>query len=311
MLAVVIVCPRARGSNRRGRQPAAAVRAAGGARAPRGRRPLPRGVQGGRGRRRRRRPSRCRRTPVSTSSPTARCAGSPSRASCRPPSMASATWDLDAFLWGEWHSEELGRHGRRAPADRGGGNAAPPALALRRGVRVRARAHRPRPQGDAPQPEPVRELLRPGALARAPIRRSRRSSRTWPRSCARRWTSWCELGATYIQLDAPHYPLLLDPGYRDFYESRGWPAERWLELGLELDNAVIGDHPGVTFGFHLCRGNQAGRWLVEGGYDWLAGAPLPPREGASGCCSSTTTPARAASSRSRRPATTRSACSAS
>ncbi|MGH3038220.1 MAG: cobalamin-independent methionine synthase II family protein, partial [Gaiellaceae bacterium] len=38
-----------------------------------------------------------------------------------------------------------------------------------------------------------------------------------------------ELGATYIQLDAPHYPLLLDERYRAFYESRGWPAERWLD----------------------------------------------------------------------------------
>ena len=83
------------------------------------------------------------------------------------------------------------------------------------------------------------------------------------------------LGARYIQLDAPHYPLLLDPGYRDFYESRGWPADRWLDLGLELDNLVIGDHPGVTFGMHLCRGNQASRWLVSGGYDWIATRLFP------------------------------------
>ncbi len=26
----------------------------------------------------------------------------------------------------------------------------------------------------------------------------------------------------------------------------------------------------MTFGFHLCRGNQASRWLVEGGYDAIA-----------------------------------------
>src|SRR5436309_1362301 len=83
------------------------------------------------------------------------------------------------------------------------------------------------------------------------------------------------LGAVYIQLDDPHYPLLVDPTYRQFYESRGWPAERWLELGVELDNHVIGDHAGVTFGFHLCRGNQASRWLVEGGYDWLAERLFP------------------------------------
>jgi len=29
------------------------------------------------------------------------------------------------------------------------------------------------------------------------------------------------LGATYIQLDAPHYALLLDPATRTFYESQG------------------------------------------------------------------------------------------
>ncbi len=83
------------------------------------------------------------------------------------------------------------------------------------------------------------------------------------------------LGATYIQLDAPHYPLLIDQRYRDFYESRGWPADRWLEFGLELDNSVIGHHPHITFGFHLCRGNQASRWLVAGGYEWLAKRIFP------------------------------------
>ena len=78
------------------------------------------------------------------------------------------------------------------------------------------------------------------------------------------------LGAVYIQIDAPHYPLLLDPETRAFYESRGWTLEKWLNLGIELDNAVMGDIPDVTFGFHLCRGNQKSRWLVEGGYEAIA-----------------------------------------
>ena len=77
-------------------------------------------------------------------------------------------------------------------------------------------------------------------------------------------------GATYIQLDAPHYLLFLDSRLRTFYESRGWPFETWLQAGIEMDNAVIGNHPGVTLGFHLCRGNQGSRWLVEGGYDLIA-----------------------------------------
>jgi 5-methyltetrahydropteroyltriglutamate--homocysteine methyltransferase len=37
-----------------------------------------------------------------------------------------------------------------------------------------------------------------------------------------------------------------------------------------MDNAIIGSFPGVTFAFHLCRGNQHSRWLVEGGYDLIA-----------------------------------------
>jgi 5-methyltetrahydropteroyltriglutamate--homocysteine methyltransferase len=79
------------------------------------------------------------------------------------------------------------------------------------------------------------------------------------------------LGCTYIQLDAPHYPLLIDPVWREFYEARGWPMERWLSYGVELDNAVIAAGRPATFGFHLCRGNQLGRWLVSGGYEPIAG----------------------------------------
>ncbi len=77
-------------------------------------------------------------------------------------------------------------------------------------------------------------------------------------------------GATYVQIDAPHYTLLLDPGTRAFYEGRGWAMDRWLAQGIELDNAVLTGWPGVTFGFHLCRGNQGSRWLVRGGYDQIA-----------------------------------------
>jgi 5-methyltetrahydropteroyltriglutamate--homocysteine methyltransferase len=79
------------------------------------------------------------------------------------------------------------------------------------------------------------------------------------------------LGCSYIQLDAPHYPLLIDPAWRDFYESRGWPLQRWLGYGIELDNAVIDAGRPATFGFHLCRGNQLSRWLVSGGYEPIAG----------------------------------------
>jgi 5-methyltetrahydropteroyltriglutamate--homocysteine methyltransferase len=59
------------------------------------------------------------------------------------------------------------------------------------------------------------------------------------------------LGATYIQIDAPHYGLLLDSKTRRFYEKLGWSLDQWLSLGIELDNAVMAGFPDVTFGFHV------------------------------------------------------------
>jgi len=187
-------------------------------------------------------------------------------------------WDLDAFLWGEWHSDELGEM-----------NVERPPLAVESPLRrmrflsteeftyARGRTDRvlkvtlPSPSMFANFWDPERSTSAYGTLeeflgAVAEILREEVDELV-------------RLGATYIQLDAPHYPLLVDPTYRDFYASRGWPAERWLDLGLELDNLVYGQHEGVTFSMHLCRGNQASRWLVEGGYDWLA-ERLFPRVGA-------------------------------
>jgi 5-methyltetrahydropteroyltriglutamate--homocysteine methyltransferase len=78
------------------------------------------------------------------------------------------------------------------------------------------------------------------------------------------------LGAIYIQIDAPHYGLLLDPKTLTFYEKLGWNLDRWLSLGVELDNAVMQGFSDVTFGFHICRGNQGSRWLSQGGYESIS-----------------------------------------
>ena len=182
------------------------------------------------------------------------------------------TVPLEAYLWGDWHGEEVGDRSTERPE----------------GIGVR---------------EPLRRVrhiaaedftyLRGRASAIAKV------TLTSPSLYANLWSpelsldayptldSFLEdvveimrdevrelsrLGATYLQLDAPHYPLLIDPATRAFYESQGWSLERWLDRGIELDNAVIAAAPGVTFGFHLCRGNQGSRWLVSGGYD-----PIAPR----------------------------------
>jgi 5-methyltetrahydropteroyltriglutamate--homocysteine methyltransferase len=64
-------------------------------------------------------------------------------------------------------------------------------------------------------------------------------------------TELVRLGATYIQIDAPHYGLLLDAKTRVFYETLGWSLNQWLSLGIELDNAVVDGFGDVTFGFHI------------------------------------------------------------
>ena len=78
------------------------------------------------------------------------------------------------------------------------------------------------------------------------------------------------LGCTYIQVDAPQYAALIDPGIREGYRQRGNDPDRLLDRCIELDNAVIGDHPGIAFGIHLCRGNNQSKFYASGGYDPIA-----------------------------------------
>jgi 5-methyltetrahydropteroyltriglutamate--homocysteine methyltransferase len=74
------------------------------------------------------------------------------------------------------------------------------------------------------------------------------------------------LGCTYIQIDSPQYAALLDPQLREGYRQRGNDPDRLLDLSTEMDNAVIGNHPGITFGLHLCRGNNQSKFYASGDY---------------------------------------------
>jgi len=183
-------------------------------------------------------------------------------------------WDLDAFLWGEWRSDELGE----LRVDR------PPLAIVDRLKRKRFLSAEELTYARG-RTDKVLKVTLPSPSLFANFWDADRSGDAYPSPqdfladvaeiLREEVDELVRLGATYLQLDAPHYPLLVDPAYRDFYASRGWPPDRWLEYGLELDNFVIGDRPGITFSFHLCRGNQASRWLVSGGYDWLAERLFP------------------------------------
>jgi 5-methyltetrahydropteroyltriglutamate--homocysteine methyltransferase len=75
------------------------------------------------------------------------------------------------------------------------------------------------------------------------------------------------LGCTYVQIDAPQYAALLDPKMREGYRQRGSDPEELIERCIELDNAIIQGHPGVTFGLHVCRGNNQSKFYAEGDYE--------------------------------------------
>jgi len=78
------------------------------------------------------------------------------------------------------------------------------------------------------------------------------------------------LGCTYVQIDAPQYAALLDPELREGYRQRGSDPDRLIDICIEMDNAVIGNHPEVTFGLHICRGNNQSMFYASGGYEPIA-----------------------------------------
>jgi len=78
------------------------------------------------------------------------------------------------------------------------------------------------------------------------------------------------LGCRYIQIDSPQYAALLDPDIREGYRKRGNDPDRLIDLAVEMDNAVIGNHPGIVFGLHLCRGNNQSRFYASGDYAPIA-----------------------------------------
>jgi 5-methyltetrahydropteroyltriglutamate--homocysteine methyltransferase len=80
----------------------------------------------------------------------------------------------------------------------------------------------------------------------------------------------CRLGCTYVQVDAPQYAALLDDDLREGYRRRGSDPDQLLDECIEMDNAIIAGHAGMTFGIHICRGNNQSKYYAEGGYGPIA-----------------------------------------
>jgi len=77
-------------------------------------------------------------------------------------------------------------------------------------------------------------------------------------------------GARYIQVDEVPLAMLCDPSLREALQVDGEDPGRRVNQYIDLMNACFRDRGDVTIGLHLCRGNFKGRWLSEGGYDFIA-----------------------------------------
>ena len=79
-----------------------------------------------------------------------------------------------------------------------------------------------------------------------------------------------DAGCRYIHIDAPGYTAYVDAPSLAAMRARGEDPMENFERSLKADAEVVRGFPGVTFGIHLCRGNQRSMWHREGAYDAIA-----------------------------------------
>jgi len=79
-----------------------------------------------------------------------------------------------------------------------------------------------------------------------------------------------DAGCHYVQIDAPGYTAYVDAPSLEAMRSRGEDPQENFNRSLQADNAVLEGFDDVTFGIHLCRGNQRSMWHREGTYDEIA-----------------------------------------
>jgi len=82
--------------------------------------------------------------------------------------------------------------------------------------------------------------------------------------------SLADAGCRYVHIDAPGYTAYVDEPTLNQMRSRGEDPKENLARSIKADQTLISGFPGVTFGIHLCRGNQRSMWHREGSYDAIA-----------------------------------------
>ena len=79
-----------------------------------------------------------------------------------------------------------------------------------------------------------------------------------------------DAGCRYVHIDAPGYTAYVDEASRAQMQARGEDPDENFARSLQADNGVILGFPDVTFGIHLCRGNERSMFHRQGSYDAIA-----------------------------------------
>jgi 5-methyltetrahydropteroyltriglutamate--homocysteine methyltransferase len=79
------------------------------------------------------------------------------------------------------------------------------------------------------------------------------------------------LGCTYVQIDDVTFPLLCDPRGQAALRGRGDDPARILATYAGVLNRIVAGAPaGMTLAMHMCRGNNRGKWMGSGGYEYVS-----------------------------------------
>lgn len=80
-----------------------------------------------------------------------------------------------------------------------------------------------------------------------------------------------DAGCTFVQLDEVAIPIFCDPNVQAVAARQGLDADTVFDAYTDAFNKAVSEAPkDMTIAMHMCRGNQAGRWMGDGGYDAAA-----------------------------------------
>ena len=90
--------------------------------------------------------------------------------------------------------------------------------------------------------------------------------------CAQEIGDLADAGCRYLQIDETNFAYLCDPTLRaQMQSSIGEDPDELPHIYARLINAAIAGRPDdMAVCMHVCRGNFAGRWVAEGGYEPVA-----------------------------------------